>query len=1641
MEIKHILRRFLALCLTIALILTFMPPIELTVYAATSGTVTGLSDESIGLSFSGGADNAWSASGTTIGGSVVSIGGMCKDTLYNSTLTITNKKTVKATLSFTYAIEQNKGTIEVAGSAETAGGSFSEELAAGGKITVNIKSGSTTATKITITEIKLVADTTATTIFQPAENGSYAVDGNAVTEEYSNTQNSKTAYQLEATPADGYKFFGWYNVKTEKYINTDKTTTINVESDCIITAKFVAKGAAIFETGGQPFDDLNEAVQYARTNGQDKITLKSDGSISGNYEIPEGITLLIPFDAVGTLYTESPATIRTTPASKAFRTLTMNADASITVKGAISIGGRYFAAAGSQQGRSVGDYGYIQMESGSHIKIQNGGNLYAWGFISGDGHITAESGATVYEFYQIADFRGGTATSSMGKKVFPFSQYFVQNIEVPLTLNVGASETVFSGVFASSKTFITAFTFVGDDGMFSLESGNITKAYDEARDRIVFSMEGDAKLGSISLKLADASVDSSKYVLPITNNVTLNINSGNITVYQDVALLAGTEINIAEGAGLTVVNGKSVYVYDADEWNGDNFVWGTCKFKSVAYAPGKVYNRTNADLKDAKIDVNGTLTATGCVYTTAGGADICSSNGKGQYVQQGSVGTETETYQYTANDNNKTTIPISPAKLHNGDNGKTGTEKKECYIETKGAATGETILWKHKEVDVEAKAATCTEPGYEAGTKCEICEKTMSGLTAIPPTGHTEVTDPAVEATCTKTGLTEGKHCSVCNTVLVEQTVTPAKGHSWDSGTITTPPTCTGDGVKTYTCEVCKETKTEEVLAAGHNLTKTNAKAATCTEDGNNEYYTCETCGKVFKADQQTATTVEAETLSKLNHDIKHYEAKAATCTEKGWEAYETCTRCDYTTYQELPALGHDYQTEWSHDESKHWHACKNEGCNEKDSYAGHDWDNGAITTSATCEGEGVKTYTCTTCKATKTEEVPAAGHNLTKTNAKAATCTEDGNNEYYTCETCGKVFKADQQTATTVEAETLSKLNHDIKHYEAKAATCTEKGWEAYETCTRCDYTTYQELPALGHDYQTEWSHDESKHWHACKNEGCNEKDSYAGHDWDNGAITTSATCEGEGVKTYTCTTCKATKTEEVPATGHHLKKTDAKAATCTEDGNKEYWTCENCGKVFKSDKVSETTVASETIAKGHKVVDVEGKEATCTEAGYEAGTKCSECGTVLSGLTEIPAKGHTEVIDPAVEATCTKTGLTEGKHCSVCNTVLVEQTVIPALGHDYVDYKCTRCGSIDPAKPSGGGSYSSGPKDYVININNKDTKNTEAYIVVKSEQTEDGRQTSVVRISDRILKEIIAKADANDSTYISICAVNDGLNGLSADTSRIELPTELVEKIAADDKYTFAIRTKHGEFEFSGEELKKLLNSESANEDKNVITITIGKMRQTNLSDAEKEAAGENGSVIKILATDQDGKEVSIDSKGSTLMLEIPDSLKDKTIKAVSIDKNGFYREHEGEIVVKDGKQFFVFTSCGAGAYTLADVSHVGKIMAVQAAKVEKLNKGLKKTTIKLRTSVTAKGKIRLKWKKSAGFKVDYYQIFRSTKKSDFGKKPFFKATKNKKTYINTKNLKKNKRFYYKIRGVRQIGDKLYYTKWSNISSKLIK
>ena len=1335
---KSTWKRFLSLVLCMCMVLALLPNVTMTAFAATSGTVTGLADENIGLSFTGDADDAWSANATSITGAATSTGG-CDGTNYDSTLTIANKKSTTATLSFDYSIEQNSGAIQVDGKEVSSGARFTKELAPDEEVKVYIKSGSTSAaTKITLTNVVLVSDVNATATFVPAENGTYTVDEKLITEEYSNTQSSMTAYQVAATPADGYQFLGWYNLTTGKCIATAATTALNIESDCTVTAKFVSKSLALFETGGQRFADLNEAVAYAQTNGQSKITLATDGSIGGSYTIPIGITLLIPFDEAGTLYTDAPAAIRTAPASKPFRTLTMSEGSSITVNGAISLGGRYFAAAGSQQGRPVGDYGYIKMADNSSITVKNGGNLYAWGFISGSGSVLAESGATVYEFYQIADFRGGSASSSMGHGVFPFSQYFVQNIEVPLTLNAGANEQVYSGVYAMKSTYTTAINFIGDTGMFKVESGSFTKDYDEKTDRLVFTVNGEAALNTLSLTLAGMDVNSASYVLPITNNITINIQSGNVTINQTAALLAGVEVNIAEGAGLTVANEKNIYFYDSDEWNSDNFVWGPCKFKSVAYAPGKAYNRSDNDLVDAKMDVNGSVTAIGAIYTTNGGADICSSNGTGKYVQQSILGKETATYQYNANGNNAVTIPITAAKLHNAD----GT-----YTETANASAGTTIpyldgVWggaANITVDFDANGGegtmptwtgkpntsfdlpknTFTREGYTFtgwntaadGTGAAYADKapvkfsentalyaqwtqdpvitfdanggkgTMGTQTVKPNeataltantftradydfTGWNTAKDGTGTAYGDKANITTNENVTLYaqwtlhkyhvrwlnwdDTVLQKGDYTCEDTAGWDDLNNETPsrpedenytyvfamrwtPYDETKGIDGWDFNPHEDVDFRAVFNEFKKLTVTfNANGGIGTMDsvkivngGSGEYYTLPECGftregydfagwlitgtvgyDTFetyelhdeKWDDEMLLAFSDLTLKaswKDNHSLTEVRgSREPTCTEEGYTGDTYCKVCDKVQKpgKSIPAKGHN-------------------------------WNEGVITTAATCENAGAKTYTCTVCNATKTEAIDATGHTPVEVAEQPATCTEAGHKAGTKCSVCEVILSGMEEIPAT---------GHTEKTVAGKPATCTETGLTDGISCSVCGTVikAQTEIPAKGHS-------------------------------WNEGEITTSPTCENVGVKTYTCTVCKETKTEAINATGHTPVDVAEKPATCTEAGHKAGTKCSVCEAILSGMEEIPTT--------GHTEVIDAAKAPTCTETGLTEGKHCYACGEVITAQETVPAKGHTEVVDPVVEATCTKPGKTEGKHCSVCNEVLVAQKVVSAKGHDW--------------------------------------------------------------------------------------------------------------------------------------------------------------------------------------------------------------------------------------------------------------------------------------------------------------------------------------------------------------------------------------
>ena len=1145
---KQILKRFLSLALSVLMVCSLVPGLAVTAYAATSGTVTGLADENIGLSFTGSADNAWSASGTQIIGKARSTSGSgCGGgSNYRSTLTITNKKTTKATLSFDYTVVVSEGTILVNNTTTTKAGSFSQELAAGGTVEVEIESGSTSAdTKITMTNVKLVADVSATVTFQPAENGSYTVDGRNITEVYTNTQSFMTAYKVEATPAEGYRFKDWYDVIGGKSISTDAKTSLNFDSDRTVTARFVSKELALFETGGQIFDDLNDAIQEAQKKLPAVITLAENGKITGNYTIPSKVTLLIPFDEAKTCYTSTPTAITSAPAATPFRTLTMAAGSSITLGGAgaaISVGGQYYAAPGGQQGRIVGPYGYIKMESGSAITVKNGANLYAWGFISGSGSVTVESGGSVYEWYQILDFRGGSASSNMGNKVFPFNQYAVQNVEVPLTLHAGASETVYTAVYAIRKINPTSIPFIGDKGMFKLVSGSLTKAYDGATDRIIYTIDGVAEVNSLNLKLAGVSVSSSSYVLPLTNNMTINLTTGSkLTINQTASLLPGVEATIAKDAELVVSSGKSIYIYDVDEWGG---YCGSsdAQFISVVYAPGRTGKRP--PLADVKVDVNGKLTAIGGIYTTASGADICSGEGTGVYNQQGATGTETKTYQYTQKDGvTAHEIPITAAKLHNADGSYTETatasagdvinyvygvwggkepveltvtfeangsaeypvegtmapqtvlEKidtalnantftREGYnfkgwntkadgsgtpyadkatvnltenttlyaqwednhsltkvINKKGATCtedgytgdtvcaicgkeitkGETIKAKgHTEV-IDAKVEpTCTEPGKTEGKHCSVCNEVLVAQTEIPATGHKEEPVPGKPATCTETGLTDGVRCSVCGVVLTPQTEIPAKGHSWNEGKITIAPTCENAGVKTYTCTVCNETKTEAIDATGHTPVEVAEQPATCTEAGHKAGTKCSVCEAILSGMEEIPATGHTEVID---------AAKAPTCTETGLTEGKHCSVCNtvLVAQEEIPAKGHTEVVD------------------------------PAVEPTCTEPGktEGKHCSVCNEIIVAQTE-IPAKGHTEVIDAAKAPTCTEPGLTEGKHCSVCNEI---------TVKQEVIPATGHKPEVRNAVEPTLTTPGYSGDTYCSVCNELLKkgEEVPKTG--------------------------------------------------------------------------------------------------------------------------------------------------------------------------------------------------------------------------------------------------------------------------------------------------------------------------------------------------------------------------------------------------------------------------------------------------------------------------------------------------------------------------------------------------------------------------------------------------
>ncbi len=137
-----------------------------------------------------------------------------------------------------------------------------------------------------------------------------------------------------------------------------------------------------------------------------------------------------------------------------------------------------------------------------------------------------------------------------------------------------------------------------------------------------------------------------------------------------------------------------------------------------------------------------------------------------------------------------------------------------------------------------------------------------------------------------------------------------------------------------------------------------------------------------------------------------------------------------------------------------------------------------------------------------------------------------------------------------------------------------------------------------------------------------------------------------------------------------HNMTHVYAKESSCKEEGNIEYYYCDECEKYF-NDAKGENEIAANTIKttkKNHTEVIDEAVPATCNSTGLTEGKHCSTCNEVIVKQEVVAKLNHTEVIDEAVPATCSSTGLTEGKHCSTCNEVIVKQEVVAKLNHTEV-------------------------------------------------------------------------------------------------------------------------------------------------------------------------------------------------------------------------------------------------------------------------------------------------------------------------------------------------------------------------------------
>ena len=415
------------------------------------------------------------------------------------------------------------------------------------------------------------------------------------------TTDHRVAYDITKTEAQNITSTSF------AYTFTDNATVEPIFVHNRHATYVVGNDAADFLNESNYYVDLQDALDAAVSHSSHRVTVMATGELDTSekdeYTVPDGVTLVVPGEQtyryrVGAITKEdiiegAGATL------KEFVTFTMPSNAVLNVKGNLSV----YAVLNSDGKTAPSSYGHIYMRKGAQINIKDGGVANVYGFITGDYNtvtgeyentkVVAERGATIYEILQVRDWRGGNAAQNMldnAQKVFPISQYYVQNIETLLEIQPGATENVSVGVAISivgivytDATLATQYEYDNTDtekkqaGFFLLgEETTLLKYLDKSKDRIVMTLTSKKStmtketeksiLSNVHINMSGVNMNSSNYNLPIPTNYDIQLLDKTwLQVKYPTSLLAGATVYVDPTSKVNIDGSAHLFVYDNEQ--------------------------------------------------------------------------------------------------------------------------------------------------------------------------------------------------------------------------------------------------------------------------------------------------------------------------------------------------------------------------------------------------------------------------------------------------------------------------------------------------------------------------------------------------------------------------------------------------------------------------------------------------------------------------------------------------------------------------------------------------------------------------------------------------------------------------------------------------------------------------------------------------------------------------------------------------------------------------------------------------------------------------------------------------------------------------------------------------------------------